>query len=86
VLIAHGKLKTGPHRCDKCNTPLKRGDGATLITAFPRFMTESMEAHDFANERRYFDVERSSLTLYGSPWPGCYNVAALLRKASGSLA
>ncbi len=23
VLIVHGTLKSGPHRCDKCNVPLE---------------------------------------------------------------
>jgi hypothetical protein len=83
VLIVHGTLKTGPWKCDKCNSRLRRGDAATLMTAFPRFMTEAMDAYDFAGERRYLDLEKAAMTLYGAPWPGGAP-AAMLRRRSES--
>jgi hypothetical protein len=69
VLIVHGKLVTGGHHCDRCNGPLKRGDDAVLVSAFPRFVTEAMGYYDLAYERRYFDMWRASLAVYGAPWP-----------------
>jgi hypothetical protein len=81
VLIVHGPLKGGSYRCDKCNAPLRRGDDAVLITAFPRFMSEAMESYDFASERRYFDMGKADIRLYGASWPGG-DPAAMLRRAA----
>jgi hypothetical protein len=83
VLFVHGTLKAGPHRCDKCNAPLKRGDAAMLMAAFPRFMTEAMDAYDFASERRYFDLGSANIRLYGASWPGGDPAAMLRRTADG---
>jgi hypothetical protein len=79
VLIVHGTLTSGPHRCDKCNAPLKRGDAAMLMTAFPRFLSEAMDNYDFANDRRYFDLAKADIRLYGAHWPGG-DPAAMLRR------
>ncbi len=59
VLIVRGKLKSGPHRCDKCNTTLKRGDDAAMLSAFPRHIVEGTDAYDFAQEQRYFDMGKA---------------------------
>lgn len=83
VLIVHGTLKSGPHRCDTCYAPLRKGDAAMLLTAFPRFMSEAMEDYDFANEKRYFNLKHASMTLYGASWPGGDPAAMLGRMAGG---
>jgi uncharacterized protein with PIN domain len=80
VLIVHGKLRTGPYRCDKCNAELKRGDTAMLMSALPRFDTESMYEYDFAYEQRYFDLAQVSMTLYGARWRK--DPSAMLRKVA----
>jgi hypothetical protein len=80
VLIVHGKLRTGSYRCDKCNTELKRGDTAMLMSIFTRFDAESMYEYGFAYEQRYFDLDHVLLTLYGASWRR--EPAAMLRKAA----
>src|SRR5947209_4133545 len=70
VLIVHGTLKSGPWKCDKCNTRLKRGDAATLMTAIPRHIAEGMDSYDFAYEQRYFDMKRAEVKVYGAKWRG----------------
>ena len=77
------RSKPVPDRCDKCNVPLTRGDSAMLMTAFPPFMTEAMEAYDFAGERRYFDLAKAEIKLYGASWPGGDPAAMLRRMADG---
>jgi hypothetical protein len=37
VLIVKGKLIGGLSRCDRCGTPLKKGNPACLVTAFPSY-------------------------------------------------
>jgi hypothetical protein len=69
VLIVHGALKTGPWHCDTCSVPLTRGDTALLMTAFPRHFTEGMDGYDFAPEKRYFDMKRAQVAVYGVQWP-----------------
>jgi hypothetical protein len=69
VLIVHGTLTGGPHRCDECNATLGRGDPAALLSAFPRHLTEGMDAYDFAYERRYFAMAKATAAVYGTPWP-----------------
>jgi hypothetical protein len=76
VLLAHGPLKTGPHRCDKCNATLDQGDLATLLSAIPRYVAEGMDSYDFAYEKRYFDIKRASVVVYGAPWPAVATTAA----------
>ena len=76
VLIVKGTLTGGPHRCDMCNAPLKKGDAAALLSAFPRHIVESQDGYDFACERRYFDMKRAEAKLYGTPWPGVASAAA----------
>jgi hypothetical protein len=34
VLIVKGRLISGPWRCDRCGTRLKKGNPACLVTAF----------------------------------------------------
>lgn len=70
VLIVKGKLKSGPHHCDKCNARLNCGDDAALLSAFPRHIVEGTDAYDFAYERRYFDMGKAEAKLYGADWPG----------------
>ena len=82
ILIVHGPLKSGTHRCDKCKTLLKKGDAAVLMTAFPRFATESMNTYDFGNERRYCDLARASMKSYGAGWPAGDPAAVLSRRAA----
>jgi hypothetical protein len=76
VLIVKGRLISGPHRCDKCNTSLKRGDDATLLSAFPRHIVEGMVVYDFAQERRYFDMRKAEARWYGTAWPGVASASA----------
>ena len=81
VLVISGTLTSGPKQCDKCNATLRKGDQATLLSAFPREVTESMHGYEFAAERRYFAMRgEEAVTVYGARWP-CGDVAALLRKA-----
>lgn len=70
ILIVSGLLTTGPHRCDKCNSGLARGDAATLLAAFPRHVVEAMSCYDFSYERRYFDMTKAKVAAYGAPLPG----------------
>ena len=79
VLIVQGRLNSGPWRCDHCNTPLGKGDTACLIAAFPRWLTASTPAYDFAYERQYFAVRKAEITAYGAAWQG---VADALGKPS----
>jgi len=61
VLIAHGKLKAGPFRCDSCNLLLERGDDATLLAAYPPLAVPA-SGIDFAREGgRYFDMNRAAI-------------------------
>ena len=48
---------------------LKPGDAAMLMTAFPRHFTEGMDGYDFAPEKRYFDMQRAQVAVYGVRWP-----------------
>jgi len=68
VLIVKGTLINGPWRCDRCNTTLKRGKLACLMTAFPRSITAGMGDYDFAYERGYFDMKRAEVAVYGAEW------------------
>jgi hypothetical protein len=70
VLVVHGTLKSGPWKCDKCNARLKRGDAATLLSAIPRSIAEGMDSYVFAYERRYFDMKRAGVKVYGAKCPG----------------
>jgi hypothetical protein len=69
VLIVHGALKSGPWQCDTCSVPLKRGEAAMLLTAFPRHVTGGMDGYGFASEKRYFDMKRAQAVVYGVQWP-----------------
>lgn len=80
VLIVTGRLASGPWRCDDggCRARLRTGDAATLLTSFPRWITESMYDYDFEHERRYFAMRGAeTMTVYGAAWPGG-DVTALL--------
>jgi hypothetical protein len=83
VLIVHGPLRGGSHRCDKCNASLNKGDAAVLVTPFPRFLTEAMHTYDFTNERRYFNLALATIKLYGAGWPAGDPAALLRRSADG---
>jgi hypothetical protein len=75
VLIVHGPLASGPHRCDRCNAALGKGDHATLLSAIPRHVVEGTRSYDFAYEKRYFDMKRARVALYGAPWPAVVSAA-----------
>jgi hypothetical protein len=66
VLAVKGTLVTGPWACDSCNVTLRRGKRAYLMTAFPRYVAETMDTYEFANEKQYFDMKRAEVTLYGA--------------------
>jgi hypothetical protein len=83
VLIAHGTLTSGGWHCDRCNARLRRGDPATLMTAFPRYITEAMDEYDFASERRYFELAKVDVKRYGASWPGGEPAPMLLRLLAG---
>lgn len=70
VLIVRGRLISGGWQCDKCNAPLNRGHKAWLMTAFPRSMNAGMGDYDFAHEKRYFNMKRAEVAVYGAEWPG----------------
>ena len=70
VLIVRGRLISGPWLCDRCNAELDAGMVAWLVSAFPRWVTESTPDYDFASERRYFALEGDEVTAYGAAWPG----------------
>ncbi len=65
VLIARGTLISGPWNCDSCNTSLRRGKRASLVTAFPRYYADALDDYDYANERQYFDMKRAEVSWYG---------------------
>ena len=70
VLIVSGRLTSGPYHCDRCNALLNRGDAATLLTAFPRWIAESMHDYDFGYERRYFVMRgEERVAAYGAASP-----------------
>lgn len=76
VLIASGTLKLGPWHCDQCNALLRRGDIGYLLSAYPRWIAETMHDYDFAQEREYFTRKgRLSIGLYGAGWPGSFAAA-----------
>ena len=70
VLIVNGKLTSGPWRCDSCNAQVRKGDQATLISAFPCHCRESLYDYDFAYELEYFAMTKNDqATSYGADWP-----------------
>jgi hypothetical protein len=76
VLLVHGPLKTGPHRCDRCNATLRKGDPATLLSAIPRHIALGTDDYAFAYEKRYFELKRVSVAVYGAPWPAVAEAGA----------
>jgi hypothetical protein len=67
VLLVHGALKTGPHRCDECNVPLERGDEATWFASFPAHAVASLYGIDIKPAAgRYFDMKRAVVRRYGA--------------------
>jgi hypothetical protein len=70
VLIVRGTLISGPFHCDRCNAVLKKGQPATLLMAYPGWMTESMTDYEFLYESRYFAIEKAEVAVYGTDWPG----------------
>ena len=81
ALIVHGTLFSGPWQCDRCNEPLRRGQKAWLMTAFPRSVTAGMGDYDFAYEKRYFNMKRAEVAVYGAEWPVAAGASGLKEKA-----
>ena len=61
VLIVHGRLISGPWRCDRCNAELNEGDEAFFEAIYPRHITEQIYDYDFSYEREYFALHDGSL-------------------------
>lgn len=81
VLVISGKLSRGTWRCEKCSTTLRTGDRATLLSTFPRQLTQAMHDYAFAAERRYFTLRgEEAVAVYGAPWPGG-DVAGMVLRA-----
>jgi hypothetical protein len=70
VMIVSGTLNSGPWLCDKCNAELNKGTTAYLMTAYPRHFAEELAGYDYANERRYFRMEKATVRVYGAMPPG----------------
>jgi hypothetical protein len=37
--------------------------------AIPRYIAEGVDSYEFAYERRYFDLQRADVKVYGAAWP-----------------
>ena len=70
ILVVTGALISGPWLCDRCNAQLDEDEQATLVSAFPRAITESIYEYDFGYEQGYFAMEDDTVTVYGAEWPG----------------
>lgn len=81
VLIVKGALISGPWHCDRCNAVLEEGQSATLLLAYPRWMTERMNDYDFLYESRYFAAGEAAVAVYGAEWPGITRAATELAEA-----
>jgi hypothetical protein len=69
ILVVRGRLRSGPWLCDKCNASVSRGSRATLAIVYPRHITEGVHEYDFGYERRYFDMEKADVAVYGAATP-----------------
>lgn len=70
VLVVSGTLVSGPWQCDSCNSQLRPGSTAVLISAFPSHCRDELCGYDFAYERQYFAMgERDHAAAYGAAWP-----------------
>jgi hypothetical protein len=70
VLVTCGPLVSGPWLCDSCNTKLKPGVTAVLVSAFPSHFRDDLYNYDFGYERQYFAMQGSdTATAYGAEWP-----------------
>lgn len=70
VLVARGRLISGPWNCDRCNAELEKGDPAMLMTAFPSHLAEALADYDYEYEGEYFAVEKMAVDAYGARPPG----------------
>jgi hypothetical protein len=75
VLVVKGTLISGPWQCDRCNVKLTRGHKACMATAFARHYTGGTQDYDFAPEKRYFDMTRAQVAVYGVQWPSLARVS-----------
>jgi hypothetical protein len=80
VLIVSGALNSGSWYCDRCQTRLKKGQTAYLMTAFPNHFAEEFDRYDYAYERQYFQIDRAKARIYGAAPPGGIPDPATLRK------
>jgi hypothetical protein len=70
VLVVTGKLISGPWHCDRCNVQLRKGDPASLMSAFPSHCRDDLYDYSFRYERQYFAINKSlTATAYGAKWP-----------------
>lgn len=66
VVIVSGTLISGPWQCDRCNAALNKGDAAYLVAAYPSHYADELAAYDYGYERRYFQVEKATVKVYGA--------------------
>ena len=71
---------SGSWHCDRCQTRLKKGQTAYLMTAFPSHFAEELDRYDYAYERQYFQIDRAKARIYGAAPPGSIPDPATLRK------
>jgi hypothetical protein len=64
--VVKGPLRSPSHHCQSCNIRLRRGQRAWLVMAFPRSTAADVHGYAFAQEREYFVLERTEVTLYGA--------------------
>lgn len=70
VLVVSGTLIGGLWQCDSCNASLRRGNRATLVSAFPSHCRDDLCDYDFAYERQYLAMKGTdTATAYGADWP-----------------
>jgi hypothetical protein len=70
VLVVSGTLIGGLWQCDRCNATLRKGDRATLVSAFPSHSRPDLYGYDLGYELEYFAMTKSdTATAYGAPWP-----------------
>ncbi len=70
VLVASGTLISDRWQCDRCNAPLRKGDAAWLVSAFPSHCRDDLHDYDFGYELQYFAMTGSdAATAYGAEWP-----------------
>jgi hypothetical protein len=68
VVIVQGRLIHDRWNCDRCNTPLRPGARAYLLSFYPRIFTAGISEYNFSYEQEYFGEVFDRVSVIGSPW------------------